>query len=70
MDGMDITTAATDTTEAMDITVETATTAGTDIAAVTTAETTVEMAVDMAADTAAHLPHVPLTVVVDTTVAT
>jgi hypothetical protein len=66
MDGMDITTAATDTTEAMDITVETATTAGTDIAAVTTAETTV----DMAADTAAHLPHVPLTVVVDTTVAT
>jgi len=66
MDGMDITTVATDITAAMDITVETATTAGTDIAAVTTAETTV----DMAADTAAHLLHVPLTVVVDTTVAT
>jgi hypothetical protein len=60
---MDITTAATDTTEAMDITAETATTVETDIAADTTAETTVGMVVDMAADTTAHLPHVPLTVV-------
>jgi hypothetical protein len=63
MVGMDITTAATDTTEVMDITAETATTVETDIAADTTAETTVGMVVDMAADTTAHLPHVPLTVV-------
>ena len=50
MVGMDITTAATDTTEVMDITAETATTVETDIAADTTAETTVGMVVDMAAE--------------------